>query len=143
MTDTPPRKRKLVVSRDFDPSRWAHAAFFLGFLMLAYVLSNFTEDAWAILWSYYPQSLSRPSGEMSTAIGVGTALFGAVLAWRNKRWFKFVSEVATEVSQVTWPTRAETRAATIVVIVLTIICSIILAIMDLFWSNVTDWLYSL
>ena len=51
--------------------------------------------------------------------------------------------MATEVSQVTWPTRAETRAATSVVIVLTIICSIILAIMDLFWSNVTDWLYSL
>ena len=51
--------------------------------------------------------------------------------------------MATEVSQVTWPTRAETRAATIVVVVLTIVCSILLAIMDLFWSNVTDWLYSL
>lgn len=142
MTTTPPR-RKLVVSRDFDPSRWAHAAFFIAFLMMAYVLANFVEDAWAILWSYYPRELGRPSGEMATAIGVLLGLVGALLAWRNKRWFKFVSEVATEVSQVTWPTRAETRAATIVVIVLTIICSIILAIMDLFWSNVTDWLYSL
>jgi preprotein translocase subunit SecE len=111
--------------------------------MLAFVLTNFTEDLWAILWSYYPRALGRPSGEMSTTIGIVISLVLAVLAWRNKRWFKFIGEVATEVSQVTWPTRAETRAATIVVIVLTIICSIILAIMDLFWSNVTDWLYSL
>jgi preprotein translocase subunit SecE len=143
MSTTPPRKRKLVVSRDFDPSRWAHAAFFVGFLMLAFVLTNFTEDLWAILWSYYPRALGRPVAETATMIGIGISLVAAILAWRNKRWFTFISEVATEVSQVTWPTRAETRAATIVVIVLTIICSIILAIMDLFWSNVTDWLYSL
>ena len=43
----------------------------------------------------------------------------------------------------TWPTRAETRVATIVVVVLTLVCSVILAMMDLFWSNVTDWLYAL
>ena len=143
MSTTPPRKRKLVVSRDFDPSRWAHAAFFVGFLMLAFVLTNFTEDAWAILQSYYPREMGRVVPETASAIGIVISLVAAVLAWRNKRWFKFISEVATEVSQVTWPTRAETRAATIVVIVLTIVCSIILAIMDLFWSNVTDWLYSL
>ena len=136
-------RRKLVVAREFDPSRWAHAAFFVGFLLLAYVFSNLTEDAWAILWSYWPRSLSRPAANLSTAIGVSLALVGAIVAWRNKRWFQFVSEVAVEVSQVSWPTKAETRAATIVVIVLTLVCSVILAVMDLFWSNVTDWLYGL
>lgn len=136
-------RRKLVVAREFDPSRWAHVAFFIGFLLLAYVFSNLTEDVWAILWSYWPRSLGRPASNLSTAIGVGVALIGSLIAWRNKRWFQFVSEVAVEVSQVTWPTKAETRAATIVVIVLTLICSVILAMMDLFWSNVTDWLYGL
>lgn len=140
---TPPRKRKLVVAREFDPSRWAHVAFFLGFLLLAYVLSNLTEDMWALAWSYWPRQLGRPSPNTATSIGVVLALIGAIIAWRNKRWFTFVSEVAVEVSQVTWPTRAETRVATIVVIVLTCICSVILAVMDLFWSNVTDWLYAL
>jgi len=139
----PPRKRKLVVAREFDPTRWAHAAFFVGFLLLAYVFSNLTEDMWALLWSYWPRELGRPAANTATAIGVGLALVGAVIAWRNQRWFKFISEVAVEVSQVTWPTRAETRVATIVVVVLTIICSVILAMMDLFWSNVTDWLYGL
>jgi len=85
--------------------------------------------------------VAKPRGPSPRAAPFAPGVPG--LIWRNKRWFKFISEVATEVSQVTWPTRAETRAATIVVIVLTIVCSIILAIMDLFWSNVTDWLYSL
>lgn len=140
---TPPRKRKLVVAREFDPSRWAHAAFFLCFLLLAYVFSNLTEDMWAMAWSFWPRELGRPSTNAATAIGVLIGLVGAIIAWRNKRWFTFVSEVAVEVSQVTWPTRAETRVATMVVIILTIICSIILAVMDLFWSGVTDWLYAL
>lgn len=138
-----PRKRRLVVAREFDPSRWAHATFFVGFLLLAYVFANLAEDVWAILWSYWPRELGRPATNTATAIGLILALFGAILAWRNKRWFTFVSEVAVEVSQVTWPTKVETRVATIVVVVLTIICSVILAMMDLFWSNVTDWLYAL
>lgn len=136
-------RRKLVVAREFDPSRWAHAAFFIGFLLLAYVFSNLTEDMWAMLWSFYPRELGRPQPNTANAIGVGLALLCAVIAWRNQRWFKFVSEVAVEVSQVTWPTKAETRVATIVVVVLTLICSVILSMMDLFWSNVTDWLYAL
>lgn len=140
---TTPRKRRLVVAREFDPNRWAHVAFFLGFLLLAYVFTNLTEDMWALLWSYFPRELGRPQPNTASTIGVVIALIGALLAWRNKRWFNFVREVAIEVSQVTWPTKAETRVATIVVIVLTVICSVILAMMDLFWSNVTDWLYAL
>src|SRR5690606_21106642 len=110
------------------PNRWAHAAFFLCFLLLAYVFSNLTEDMWAVAWSYYPRQLARPGTNMASAIGILLGLLGAIIAWRNTRWFTFVSEVAVEVSQVTWPTRAETRVATMVVIVLTIICSIILAV---------------
>jgi preprotein translocase subunit SecE len=98
---------------------------------------------WALLWSYWPRQLGRPAPNLASAIGTGVALICALIAWRNKRWFTFVSEVAVEVSQVTWPTKAETRVATIVVVVLTLVCSVILAMMDLFWSNVTDWLYAL
>ena len=66
-----------------------------------------------------------------------------VWIWSRERYFQFVAEVATEVSQIIWPTRAETRAATVVVVVMTLICSGILALMDAFWSRVTDWLYAL
>ena len=57
--------------------------------------------------------------------------------------FEFVSEVVVEVSQVTWPTRAETRAATVVVIVISLICSGLLWFMDVTWNKVTDFLYAL
>ena len=64
-------------------------------------------------------------------------------AWRKEDYFKFVSEVATEVSQIVWPTKAETKQAVIVVIVITLICSGLLSVMDLVWSNFTDYLYAL
>ena len=135
-------KKKHVVARDFDAKRWAHLVFALGGFAAAWVLSNFFEDAWAITWSYWPQ-VGRPVPLTASAVGIVIALFATVIAWRREKWFSFVCEVAVEVSQVTWPTRAETRAATIVVIVITLICSALLSGMDFFWSGVTDWLYGI
>ncbi len=139
-TSTP--KKKHVVAGDFDPKRWAHLVFALCGFMTAWVLSNLVEDAWAITWSYWP-NVGRPVPLTANSIGIVLALVGTIIAWRRERWVTFVSEVAVEVSQVTWPTRAETRAATIVVIVITLICSALLSGMDLFWSGVTDWLYGI
>jgi preprotein translocase subunit SecE len=136
------RRKKHDVAREFDPSRWAHLCFALGGFMGAWVFANLVEDTWAIIWSYYPQ-IGRPVPITANSIGIGIGLLGTILAWRRKAWFDFVNEVAIEVSQVTWPTRAETRAATIVVIVITLICSVLLSGMDLFWSGVTDWLYGI
>lgn len=134
------RTKKSKVQRDLDPSRWAHFMFALGGFMAAWVLTHFIEDMWAVVWSYWPQ-LKRPDTVISNVAGIVIALVATVIAWRHERWFKFCCEVVVEISQVTWPNKAETRAATVVVIVLTLICSGILAGMDTFWSSVTDWLY--
>lgn len=136
------RRKKTAVSKELDPSRWAHAIFaVLGFIA-AWMLTNFIEDAWAITWSYWP-TISRPDRVVANGIGIGIALVATVLAWRRRDWFQFVTEVVIEVSQVTWPSRAETRAATIVVIVMTFICSVILFAMDSVWSTFTDLLYDI
>lgn len=143
MADTPTKKRKAAtVKRDFDPSRWAHLIFVLGGFLAAWVLTNFIEDGWALLWDYYPQ-VGRPQSLVANSIGIGIALLGTVLAWRRREWFDFTKEVVVEVAQVTWPTRAEIRAATIVVIVMTLICSVLLFGMDQVWSNATDLLYGI
>jgi len=136
------RRKKTRIQRELDPTRWAHFMFALGGFVAAWMLSHLVEDVWAIIWSYWPQ-LARPDTFIANAVGIGIALVATVIAWRREPWFKFCCEVVVEVSQVTWPSKAETRAATIVVIVMTLICSGILATMDSFWSLVTDWLYGI
>ncbi len=135
------RSNKKVTSSG-DPRRWAYLIFVLGGFMGAWVLAHFIEDMWAIVWSWQPQ-IRRPDETWATIAGITIAVLGVTYAIRKERWFKFTIEVVEEVSQVTWPTRAETRAATIVVIVMTFICSIILWVMDQTWSTVTNWLYGI
>jgi preprotein translocase subunit SecE len=136
------RRKPTQADKEFDPSRWTHALFAVGGFMLAWVMVHFVDDVWAFVGSYWP-ALGRPKAWMSTGLGLVVALGTTVWAWRREKYFRFVSEVVIEVSQVTWPTRAETRAATIVVVVISIICSCLLWIMDVTWNTVTDYLYSL
>ncbi|TPV96012.1 MAG: preprotein translocase subunit SecE [Myxococcales bacterium FL481] len=136
------RKRKSGTARELDPARWAHAIFAVGGFLAAWLMTNAVEAGWNLLFSYMP-TVGRPIPYLANLGGVIVALVGIVVAWRNQRYFKFVTEVVVEVSQVTWPTRSETRAATGVVISITIICSVLLFLMDTVWSSATDWLYGL
>ena len=128
---------------EFDASRWAHASFALFAGISAWMFSHLIEDVWGVLWAKWPQYIGRPSELWAQGAGVIVGIAIVVWMWSRERYFQFVADVATEVSQIIWPTRAETRAATVVVIVITLICSGILWLMDAFWSAVTDWLYAL
>jgi preprotein translocase subunit SecE len=137
------KRKKQGGPQEFDASRWAHAAFAVFAGIAAWMFSHLFEDVWGVLWARWPQYIGRPSELWSQAGGVVVGLAVMVWVWSRERYFQFVAEVATEVSQIIWPTKAETRAATVVVVVITLICSCILALMDAFWSRVTDWLYAL
>lgn len=144
--ETKPTRRKRPNTRiksDFDPTRWAHLVFVLGGFFAAWILTNAIEDVWALIWDFYPQLVSRPRTLTANAAGVGSAALLTIIAWRHTPWFKFVTEVVVEFSQITWPTRAEVRSATGVVIVITLICSVLLFGMDQIWSNMTDLLYGI
>jgi preprotein translocase subunit SecE len=136
------KRRKDAIQRELDPSRWAYLIFALGGFMGAWVLTNFIEEVWAILWRYWPQ-IGRPSALVSNVAGISIAVVAAIIAMRVQRWFRFTTEVVVEISQVVWPTRAETRAATVVVIVITLICSAILFGIDQVWSQFTDFIYGI
>ena len=138
------RKRKKAAGKqEFDSSRWTHAIFAAFAFMAAWMFVHLIEDVWAWTWSEWPQAIPRPIDLWAKGAGIIIGIALVVWGWTREKYFKFVSEVVVEVSQIIWPTRAETRAATIVVVVITLICSGILALMDLFWSRVTDWLYAL
>jgi preprotein translocase subunit SecE len=130
-------------SREFDPSRWAHAVFAVFAGIAAWMFGHLVEDLWGFSWARWPLYIGRPNEYWAQAIGAIIGISAMVWVWSRERYFKFIAETSTEVSQIIWPTRAETRAATIVVIVITLICACILSLMDAFWSRVTDWLYSL
>ena len=137
------RNAKAGLERDSDPTRWAHLIFVLGGFMGAWVLANAIEDVWDIIWAAWPQTFSRPDALSSNLAGILIGVLGTAYAWRRKDWFKFCTEVVIEISQVIWPTRAETRQMTVVVIVMTLISSGILAVMDQLWQAVTNLLYGI
>jgi preprotein translocase subunit SecE len=136
-------KRRKSGTGEFDPTRWAHATFGVFALMAAWMFGLMIEDVWGWAWSVWPVQVGRPSELWARGLGLVVGLALIVWLWTRERYFKFISDVAVEVSQIVWPTRAETRAATIVVVIITIICSLILFAMDTFWSRTTDWLYGL
>lgn len=137
------RQAKAGLKRDLDPSRWAHLIFVLGGFMGAWVMANAIEDGWDIIWATWPQAVSRPEALISNLAGIACAVIGTAYAWRRKDWFTFCTQVVIEISQVIWPTRAETRQMTVVVIVMTLISSGILAVMDQLWQAVTNLLYGI
>ncbi|NVB36834.1 preprotein translocase subunit SecE [Pseudenhygromyxa sp. WMMC2535] len=107
------------------------------------MFSHMAEDVWGWAWATWPAQIPRPNENWAQGVGVIIGIALIVWAWSRERYFDFISQVVVEVSQIIWPTRAETRAATIVVVIITLICSGILAFMDTFWLRVTDWLYAL
>jgi preprotein translocase subunit SecE len=137
------KRKKQGGTSEFDPSRWAHASFAVFAVMTAWAFSHAVEDAWGFLWAAAPQYFGRPNELIAKAIGAVSGIGLMVWVWSRPNYFQFICDVATEVSQIVWPTRAETRAATIVVVVITLICAVILSLMDAFWSRLTDWLYAL
>ncbi len=144
MSSSRTRKRRPGrVRQDLDPARWAYFMIALGGFMAAWLLSNLIEDVWALLWGFWPQHIPRTDPFASNVAGIGIAVVAAAFAARREKWFKFLTEVVIEISQVVWPTKAETRAATVVVIVITLISSGLLATMDSLWSAITDWLYGI
>lgn len=77
---------------------------------------------------------------LSAVIGVAIGLGVTAWCWRNPKVYKWSTEVAVELSKVTWPEKAETQRSTYVVIVFAIVIALILAGFDFFWKFVTDFI---
>lgn len=115
------------------PTRLVHLMFFGAGIVVAYVLIQSVD--W--VWGYF----AKPPALYVDAIGLAVSAASTFLAWRNPTVFSTASEVAVELSRVTWPTRQETKWATIIVIVTVVIGAIILSTYDLVWSWLTSLVY--
>ena len=120
--------------------RFVYAAYFAGAIGIAFLGSKIANLVWQRLESYKPE-VGDPRDDLIMPIA---AVVGAAVAfyyWRKQEARQYAEEVATELSQVTWPSRQEVTNSTTVVIVATAFATIFFALMDRFWAFVTDLVY--
>ena len=113
--------------------KWTHMLFAVAGLILAWLLTKSSEWAWA----YF----GKPNAMMIGSAAFLVAGGATYIAWKNEELFGLATEVTTELSKVTWPTRKETMTSTMVVIVTTIVASAFLGLCDGVWSWVTRMIY--
>lgn len=120
--------------------RWVQFAFVAAAGLGIWLSNNIIEAVWLMIaenWNAVPM----PDDLLVSASAVIVAVLGAWICYRNPRIHKWASEVASELSKVTWPTRRETWSATVVVLIVSIIAAAILGVFDAAWSAVTDLIY--
>lgn len=78
---------------------------------------------------------------LSTVIAfvAGAVVFGVMT--RNRRIMTFTDEVVGELIKVSWPTRDETLRASVTVVGTTAFTASLLALYDLLWKNVADYVF--
>jgi preprotein translocase SecE subunit len=77
----------------------------------------------------------------SDLLGLVTGIVVATILWTHNGIRKWGTDVATELSHVTWPGFNETRQSTFVVIVVSIVVSLILGLFDYVWAWLTKLIY--
>lgn len=121
--------------------RYVYAGYFAAAITVAFLTSKFVELLWTRLQMWKPQYVGEPRAELimpaSAALGIAVAWY----YWKQQRTRELAEEVASELSKVTWPSKDEVMSSTAVVIVTTIFSTIFFALMDRFWSFLTNLVY--
>lgn len=123
-----------------DVSRYVSMAYLVGGLVVAWVFAK-TSDL--IFTAFAPRANVAFAGiGLSVIVGVGLAVLLTVVLWRNRKVYQWMTEVAVELSRVTWPELDETRQSTIIVIVFSVVLALALALFDFVWKFATDAILS-
>lgn len=107
------------------------------FVVIAALLLWFLDKTGTVIW----QNFAEPPAVVITALAAVGSIAITVSLYRNERAHEMVTDVVTELSKVTWPSRKETYASTIVVIITSLIAAAIVGAFDFVWSYFTDLLY--
>jgi preprotein translocase subunit SecE len=121
--------------------RYVYAAYMAGALLAAFLIAKIGHTAWYRLGQWKPE-LGEPQDELlypvAALLGIGVAIY----YWRKPEARQYANEVAEELSKVTWPSRKEVSNSTTVVVLTTLFATVFFALMDRFWSFVTDKIYT-
>ena len=121
--------------------RYVYGAYMGGAMLVAFLTAKIGHTAWYRLGQWKPE-FGEPKDEyVYPAAGV-IGILVTVYYWRKLSARQYATEVAEELSKVSWPSRKEVQNSTTVVIMTTIFATIFFALMDQFWKYVTDRIYS-
>jgi preprotein translocase subunit SecE len=128
------RDDELPIAGLLGLERWVQFAFVAFAVFIVFVTDKLVTFGWEF-WA-------EPNDTIVTAIAVAVGLAGTFLAYQNDRFRDFCTEVVTELSKVTWPTREETWYSTLVVLTASFIAAVYTGMFDAIWSAVTDLIYN-
>jgi len=128
------REDELPIAGLLGLERWVQFAF----VAIAVFFVYLTDKLVTALWFNW----GEPNDTMVTAIAVAVGLAATFLSYQNDRVRDFATEVVTELSKVTWPTREETWYSTLVVLAASAIAAVYTGAFDALWSALTDLVYS-
>ncbi|MDJ0766573.1 MAG: preprotein translocase subunit SecE [Myxococcota bacterium] len=133
-------KQERVGAATLGLTKWLHAMFYAGTLVVGWLFVKIIETTWTALNLTFVWAPPPKTWVAITAGSVG-AIALALYLWRHPKVSRLSVEIVTELSKVTWPTRKELSASTVVVIVLSVIAATILWLFDFFWAWTTDLIY--
>lgn len=122
------------MAQEHAPNKPVHLIYLCGGL-LAFVLLKWTAD-W--IWGYFTRT---PDEFLIITFATVVTLVGGIYLYRKDESYNLVSEVASELKKVTWPTAQEVKMSTIVVVFMTFLAAFILGFFDLVWSKLTQLIY--
>ena len=120
--------------------RFVYAAYFAGAIAIAFLGSKIGDLVWGRLEAWKPE-IGDPKQDLIMPIAAVVGALVAFYYWKKQDTRQYAEEVATELAQVTWPSRSEVTNSTFVVIVATAFSTIFFALMDRFWAFLTDLVY--
>jgi len=121
--------------------RFVYAAYMGGAMIIAFLVTKIGHAAWYKLGQWKPE-FGEPRDEWVIGPAILVGIVTAVYYWRKPEAKQYATEVAEELSKVTWPSRKEVTSSTAVVVATTLVMTAFFALMDQFWRFVTDKIYS-
>jgi preprotein translocase subunit SecE len=121
--------------------RYVYAAYMAGALIVAFLFAKIGHVAWYRLGQWKPQ-FGEPVDDILYPVAVVVGILVALYYWRKQDARQYANEVAEELSKVTWPSRKEVTSSTTVVVLTTLFATVFFALMDRFWSFITDKIYT-
>lgn len=121
--------------------RFVYAAYMAGAMLIAFLVARGGHAAWYRLGQWKPE-LGEPRDELIYVAAAAIGIFVSLYYWRKASARQYATEVAEELSKVTWPSKKEVVNSTTVVLFYTVFATVFFALMDQFWKYVTDKIYS-